>query len=419
MQVRQFAATGSGRILRRIGLYNHVRAIIDFLKPPSYPGTRLTPQRLLNLYVVRWQRNRIRTQLSGYPLVLTIEPTNVCNLKCPYCFTGAREVGRDRSMLDMQMYRGVLDELGGRLFQIELYNWGEPLLNKNIYEMIHMAHARGISTIISSNLSVPFDEERARKLVASGLDMLGVSFDGVKQDVYEQYRVGGNVELILKNIDLINDAKRQLGSKTPQMVWEYHLFPHNLEEVETARAMAHERDMFFAPSKGWVYGPDWDPEGTFNGAGYPGRPGPCSFLWERAVIQNDGGVAPCCATFYREDDYGAIRGEPSIKLSELEGRTFRHVWNNEHFVKSREMFVSRDRAGGRELVCYDCPITVVWDRWKKHAASGGAAGTFPQQYAFNDGFNYFFDRKPGRAQQRPIVDELIPLVELDKQPAPR
>ena len=410
--------TSVAEVARRTGLIHPIRGIRSFLTPPSYPGVRLTPKRLLNLYHARWEHRRIYTRLSAYPTLLTIEPTNVCNLRCPECFTGAGEVGRERSMLEMDFYTRVLDELGDRLFQLELYNWGEPLLHKRIYEMLRMASDKGISTIISTNFSVPFDEEKAEKLVESGLATLGVSLDGATQEVYEQYRRRGDIATVLKNVALINDAKRKLRRNTPNVVWEYHLFPHNLHETEVARGMAAALGMTFAVSKGWVSGPDWDPSGTFNGQ-FQTNPGPCSFLWEHAVIHNDGGVAPCCATFYREDDYGAVRGEPAVTKSELDGRTFREVWNNDRFVKSRRMFVSRDRStDSKDLVCYDCPITVNWDRLKKHAASGGSRHNFENEYAFNDGWNYFFARKPVSPPREVSVEDIVPVMQVDRESAP-
>ena len=47
-------------------------------------------------------------------------------------------------------------------------------------------------------------------------------------------------------------AKRKLGSHTPRMIWEFHVFPHNTEDIELAREMAPELDMDIAVDKGWV-----------------------------------------------------------------------------------------------------------------------------------------------------------------------
>ncbi len=107
----------------------------------------------------------------------------------------------------MDLYRRLLDELGPTLWQIEFYNWGEPLLCKDIYRMIEEAHALGISTQVNTNFSLPFDAERAERPARSGLSILGVSIDGAQQAVYEQYRVGGDLAIVLRNCALVRDAK--------------------------------------------------------------------------------------------------------------------------------------------------------------------------------------------------------------------
>src|SRR5206468_3932305 len=118
---------------------------------------------------------------------------------------------------------------------------------------------RGISTVVCTNFSLPFDEARAERLVRSGLKLLGVSIDGSRQDVYEQYRVHGDLDLVTRNCRLVTEAKRRLGSATPRMIWTYHVFAHNRDDVEAARARAHELGMDFHAARGRVVGPDWDP----------------------------------------------------------------------------------------------------------------------------------------------------------------
>lgn len=397
-----------------------------WLLPYKYPGVRLTPLRLLNYWHGRFERSRGTERVRAYPTLLTIEATNVCNLRCPACFTGASQSGREKSMLAPAMLDRVLDELGSRLLQVEFYNWGEPLLNKDLCPMIRNAADRGISTIISSNMSVPMDDARAEEIVRSGLNVLGVSVDGATQEVYQQYRVRGNLALLFENVGKINAAKKRLNSTTPELVYEYHLFKHNLHEVEDAKRIAAELGMVIRISKGWVAGPDWDTEKKFDFEHDP-KPGRCSFLWDHAVIHNDGGVAPCCAVFYEEDDYGRIAGagkaggrapspvasraEPGVPLSTFHEKRFHDVWNNEKFRASRRMFaVKPTEPRDPAIVCYDCPVTDLWRKQREHVAAGGV-GNVPYPLAYNDGFNYFFSRRPARA-----TDEgLIPLAEIKEK----
>ena len=366
--------------------YHFVRL---FLRPPDFEGAVLTPKRLLNCYRARWAANRLRTRLTSYPVQLTIEPTSACNLGCPACFTGAGEVGRRRGSMSLDCYRHLLDELGDYLMQLVFYNWGEPLLAKNLVPMIDEAHRRGISTIVSTNFSLPFTAEKAEALVGSGLDVLGVSLDGAEQRTYEQYRVGGKLDLVLENCRLIRDAKIRLGSRTPRVIWEFHVFPHNTADVESARRMAADLDMDFVASKGWVIGPDWDPSGRAVQPP-PIMPFPCMFLWESVVVNNDGGVAPCCGTFYSEDDMGTLSFEPDRKSPS----SFFEVWNNSRFQQARAFFRNRGPASqAGNHVCHACPVTLEWEGYQRFLSDGGLPQHFKPKYGTNERYNYFWDRK--------------------------
>jgi pyruvate-formate lyase-activating enzyme len=381
---------------RKITSHSYYLFLRGFFRVPRHVGARLTLRKLLNLYLLRWEYERGYTVVRSHPMKLTVEAANVCNLRCPACFTGAGEVGRVRSMMTVELYRKLLDELGDYLFELEFYNWGEPLLNKFIYTMIQEAAERGIATIVSTNFSIPFDAEKAERLVCSGLAVLGVSIDGAQQHTYEQYRVRGNLDLVLRNCRLVAEAKKKLGSATPHMVWEYHVFPHNTGDVELARSMARDLGMECNVSKGWLPGPDWDTERKWSFVHEP-MPGHCHFLWRQAVVNNDGGFSPCCGTFYHEDDMGKLAIDPG----EVGGRSFREVWNGEKFRAARQLYHSRSGSEEtRKSICFDCPSTIIWEKWLRHAAAGGTLGTFEPGFRTYDSFNYFHSRKPVRAEAR-------------------
>ncbi len=373
------------KFLRKIRPRSALYDVRELLRRPSYLGTALTPKRLLNLYLVRYQRMRGHTKLLGHPVILTVEPTNVCNLACPYCFTGAGEVGRKRSRFPHPLYERLIDELGDYLLEVELHNWGEPLLHWNLPELIRIASSRRVSTLVSTNFNARLDVPRAQALVASGLTRLGVSIDGARQETYEQYRVRGNLDTVLSNIRLVNQAKEALGSATPRLTWEFHVFEHNRDDIGAARSMARELGMEIDISKGWIAGPEWDREGEFKFSSALSGDG-CQFLWERATINVDGGVAPCCGAFYKEDDFGSV--------AEM---SFKEVWNNENFQEARRLFRSRHGSEkGKGLICYECPVTVSWEEYRQHLAEGFSRVSFVPRFDGNDGFKYFFSRRPAR-----------------------
>jgi hypothetical protein len=149
----------------------------EFPCPPLSEGATPTWRRLRNLWLLTRENYRIEPVPRSVPARLCIESTSACNLKCPHCFTGAGEVGRPAATLSLSFYRRLLAELGDRLWQIEFHNWGEPLLNKNLFTMVAEATAQGLSTSLCTNFSLPFDAARAEDLVRSGLKIMGVSID--------------------------------------------------------------------------------------------------------------------------------------------------------------------------------------------------------------------------------------------------
>jgi hypothetical protein len=80
------------------------------------------------------------------PLKLTFDPTNYCQLRCPLCPTGARIQDRDRGRAQLHVFEHLMDEVGDYVFLVDFFNWGEPLLNERVEELIAMASGRGIVT---------------------------------------------------------------------------------------------------------------------------------------------------------------------------------------------------------------------------------------------------------------------------------
>jgi MoaA/NifB/PqqE/SkfB family radical SAM enzyme len=361
--------------------------------PPEYEGATPTVRRWVNYARLCWAWYHRETHLTTYPARLCIEASSACNLSCPYCFTGAGERSRERAPLTPTFFTRLLDEMGDDLWQVEFHNWGEPLLNKHLPAMIAAARARGLSTTFNTNFSLPFDAARAEALVQSGLAMLGVSIDGATQASYEQYRVDGRLDLVLRNCRLVADAKRRLGSPTPRMNWSFHLFRHNLDDVAAAAAQAAELCMGFHVARGRTVGFDWDPDERHI-AHERVSPMPCYTLFHTGVMYADGSVAPCRGSFYAPDDMGRVATEGHSGSS-----SFRDVWNGERFRLARRFFSDGDAtrdaapAGERAHICFGCPQLLDWRHFIGFLASGGNREAWVPPHDSNVRYNYFWERK--------------------------
>ena len=316
--------------------------------------------------------------VRSYPSYLGIDPTSICQLRCPHCPTGveneARKSGqalsfRNRTMLAGDLFDALLDEVGEYLFLIMFYNWGEPLLNKNLPSLIKKAKPWNIYTEIHSNLSLRLTDQRIEELLSSGIDELSASIDGFSQKTYETYRRGGDFELARTNLERLVNTRDKLGLKT-RLIWSFLVFSFNEHELEVVRSYCEERGIIFNRREAFTDNPDWLPsyrKGELTPApaavqapapgpeppqGAPSAPealSPCAWHYTYTMVNADGSVSPCCAPWDQKHDFGTV----------VPGRvSLADIWNNNLYRKSRAAFANKEIKGLGQVdtLCLRCPF---------------------------------------------------------------
>jgi MoaA/NifB/PqqE/SkfB family radical SAM enzyme len=328
-----------------------------------------TLKKLFNLLSIELQLRLGRTKVSGYPYEWEVDTTNICQLKCPLCHTGLGTVNRDKGVMHFDLFKKTVDEIKDYCIWLSLYSWGEPFLNKEIDRYVAYANQSNVATIMSSNLNKPLTPDMAERLIRSGLDVLIVSLDGITQDVYEVYRVGGHLDRVLENIKLLSRKKKELGSKTPYIEWQFIVMRQNEHQVEGARRLADqlEVDGIVFKKVDFPHGENdpeltkkWVPIATEGfrkeqpfAKPYDENGARCWRLWRSGVVNWDGGYAPCCYLTDASDDFGNVNAN-SIK----------EIWNGEHYVTARglfdEKFVPTTGVG-----CMNCDVYLETKAAKK------------------------------------------------------
>ncbi|MBI3551257.1 MAG: SPASM domain-containing protein [Elusimicrobia bacterium] len=306
----------------------------------------VTPKKLFNLALIFVQHQFLKnSKVVGYPLRMVIEPTNVCNLSCPLC-PAARDLhDHKRGMMSLDDFKKIIDEVGAYLYEIDLFDFGESLLNPKIYDMIRYAADRNIRTNLSSNLNV-VDVDR---LVESGLSRLIASVDGTSQETYKQYRVHGDYDKVMGHIKAIAAKKKALGTSEPELVWRFIVMEQNRHQVPEMYRLAEElgmkvdllpmrlntsidkeveQDSAELRSK-WLPMVDMLRRDNYK-AKKPPRVGPdtCLFLWNQLTITWSGIVTPCCAIFDAEaHNFGHVREDGGVLA----------VWNGDAYQRARKM----------------------------------------------------------------------------------
>jgi len=292
----------------------------------------------------------------GYPPVLMIEPTNICNLKCPMCPSGNGDMKRSLGQLDLPNFKRIMDDIGEFLIQVQLWNQGEPFINKNFVSFVSYAKSKGVMTQTSTNGHFIRTDEQAEALVRSGLDVLIFSLDGTNAESYAKYRVGGNFDLVMETLERIARVKRNLGSKTPMVELQFLIFKHNQTEIDDIIRISKNLDLnrlsfktaqVYSQEQAEVFLPDDSKfnryERTEDAIRLKGEiPNWCKRLWLNPAVNWDGRVSPCC--FDKDADYAFGN------LFE-NNNSFRNIWKNSRYKTFRKQ-VMTDRQ--RLEMCTNC-----------------------------------------------------------------
>jgi MoaA/NifB/PqqE/SkfB family radical SAM enzyme len=137
----------------------------------------------------------------NYPFIVQIETTNHCNLKCGFCPRELefKSAGLKLQSMSMKDFDGILGDWIHRVYQLHLFGRGEPLLSKELPEMIHYAAERGVPYISFTSNGTILRGDRAKSLADTELSEIRVSLDGSDEETFKGIR-GASLEKIKDNL---------------------------------------------------------------------------------------------------------------------------------------------------------------------------------------------------------------------------
>lgn len=264
-------------------------------------------------------------------------------------------------MLEQDFFTSTIDQMHKKLLYLIFYFQGEPYLNPRFLELVKYASDKGIYTATSTNAHY-LNDANARKTVESGLDRLIISIDGITQEVYQSYRVGGKLDKVIEGARNIIKWKKELKSSTPHVIFQFLVVKPNEHQIPMLQKLAEEIGVDEVGLKtAQVYDyengnpliPTIDKYSRYK-QGPDGKyfiknelSNHCWKLWHSCVITWDGSVVPCC--FDKDAEY---------KMGSLKDQTFRELWMNKNY---REFRSSVLRSRGEIEMCKNCTEgTKVW-----------------------------------------------------------
>lgn len=289
----------------------------------------------------------------GMPITYSIEPTNFCNLKCPECPSGTGELTRQLGFLSVENFREIVDQISDTGFYIQLFFQGEPYLNKQLGEMVAYAQKKNVYVSVSTNGNL-ITPKNIDKLIENVPDKIIFSLDGLDEESYQNYRVGGTFKKADDALNLLIEAKRKLKLNKPFVELQFIVMKQNehlIEEVnaysesrgvdrlvfKTMQVSSYDNAIKFLPTDG-KYSRYIISNGDYKLKGKQSNH--CFALWRTAVITWDKRMVPCC--FDKDANY---------HLGDLRKNSIKEIWKSESYQKFR-LGVLTNRKGNP--MCNNC-----------------------------------------------------------------
>mgnify|MGYP001242511359 CR=1 FL=1 len=218
-----------------------------------------------------------------------------------------------------------------------------------------------IRSTTSVNLNVVTDDQ-IKGLLTSNLDALHISIDGVTQEVYEKYRVGGNLETVFNSLKKLVSTKKLYKSKT-KIIWDFIVMRQNEHQVEEAKKIAkgfgvpinidcvrtNLKDDYLNPVEKIIgkYS-EWLPnDPQYNSYDMDTKTRKkilefCKKPWQEVMVNWNGDVFPCSCVHTEEKD----------RMGNIFEQEFKDIWNGKKYIAAKKELL--DQSNDLETICHAC-----------------------------------------------------------------
>ncbi len=307
-----------------------------------------------------------------FPRTLYLETTNRCDSECQTCLRtfNTLEPPKDLTLAEVQR---LVDQFPV-LERVVLHGIGEPLLNKQIFEIVAYLKTRGATVLFNSD-AISLTQKRAAQLIDSGLDEYRVSMDAATRETYARIRGVDQFARVIRNVGYLVSLLQQQGCSRPRVSMWFTTLKTNLDELPAFIRLAAQlgvpevnaqRLVFYgqglavqeqslhrrleereqgllgeAEAVAQQYGITFKASGattpiqSLNGAAPDQRPwAGCQRPWTLSYVTANGNVLPCCISPWTTKSYR------NLVLGNAFTTEFAHVWNGERYQQFRQDFES-------------------------------------------------------------------------------
>ena len=255
---------------------------------------------------------------ANIPKILRIETTNLCNSKCTFCMHS--KMKREKGFMNDELFNKILKEsIEYGIDEVHLQNFGEPLMDKTIFNKIKSAKEIGIKKVILFTNGSLLNEESCEKLIKSGLDELFISFEGYSPEEYNKTRIGLDFDTTSNNIKNLYKIRKQQNSLSPKIIINtvYDKTKKKYKNNFYNKWINFCDDIRFQTLHNWCNKKSIEVKNKF-----------CQIPWSYMTILWNGDVVFCCLDYEGENIMGNIKEN-----------TIREIWNGVRYKSIRKILL--------------------------------------------------------------------------------
>lgn len=241
------------------------------------------------------------------PVHISIEPTNVCNARCPVCETGKGDMSRSSGFLDEGLYKAFIDDAAPTTAVLLFYFMGEPFLHRSSYEMIRYARNKGIYVETCTN----GDFVNPEGVLFSDVNRISFQLGGMDQETHNRYRVRSQLDRAVRNLEELLTLRKANPESNVEVEVGFIVMRHNEHQVDDflkwAKGIGVDRASVIDPAvrnmleahaylphdrRYWFYDEDAFSQGILKPKKIPENE--CIWVWNSMQLNWDGTAVPCC-----------------------------------------------------------------------------------------------------------------------------
>lgn len=303
------------------------------------------------------KRERLRDKIPlDMPYALYLSPAHICNFKCFYCLHGRKDEDKRRlGIKPVLMSTGMAERIAGwaaqfprKLKRIMFSGCGEPLVNPEFAEIVHIFSSRGLSEKYELNTNAALlTPDTADAVIEAGIDRIRISIQGLSSKKYEEVcGVSLDYQEFLNNLKYLYHHKRGCSIYIKIMdscleEWEtekdfFEMFEDacdsmyiehliqaqpNMEDVYAQNKIGHTKS---------IHGKQVEEKEI------------CPLMFYQIQVDAEGNVYPCCVVGLPE----------SFALGNVENISLTDLWGND---KQKKLWIDSLKKNLDEWeVCREC-----------------------------------------------------------------